>query len=147
MSKPSPPPINKVWTGWEIIDNGHRHHPDSVVSGVSESMGRLDIFSIHPDGGVDMNYYDSGSWKKWYRDRFHVIGGTYPQNYRMAAVERRRQIDIFAVDTSGVVHTAWWNGGRWQGTGTISVGPVPAPETVAIIPIENRVRPKQVIYI
>jgi hypothetical protein len=98
-----------------------------VISGVSRSADKLDVFAVGSDGGIYTAAWEPGdtSWQGWWP----VAGGVAAPGTAVFGVSRSTdKLDIFAVGTDFGVYTAAWEPGdaSWQGwwrIGTLTVAP------------------------
>ena len=98
-----------------------------VMSGVSRSSDKLDVFAVGTDGGIYTAAWEPGDpgWQGWWQ----VAGGIAAPGTSVFGVSRSAdKLDIFAVGTDFGIYTAAWEPGdpRWQGwwrIGTLTVAP------------------------
>ncbi|HZM75089.1 MAG TPA: hypothetical protein VFC19_05145 [Candidatus Limnocylindrales bacterium] len=103
--------------------------PSSLISGVSRSLDKLDIFTVGPDNKIFTAAWQpefSDGWHGWW----HLKGGVAAPGTSVFAVSRRTDfLDVFAVGTDmGVYTAAWepsfrdgWHG--WWRVGSLTVAP------------------------
>jgi len=115
-----------AWQGWWPVAGGSAK-PGAPVSAVARMSDQLDVFVVGTDGMVYTAAYNQGvaggAWQGWWP----IGAATLPQGGSVTAVARASdQLDVFAVQSDGLIVTAAWNqnvaGGAWQGWWPIGGG-------------------------
>lgn len=99
------------WRPWFQIHAETRFSPKADVTAVARESEHLDLFIVGLDGRVWSAWWhgagDPGGWRPW----FTVPGDArFDPSQRVAVVARRSDhVDLFCIDTNGVVWSAWWH--------------------------------------
>jgi hypothetical protein len=133
-------PDGAIWTTWWHPAAGGWHAPFPVttqglappgapISAVARRPDHLDLFWVHPSGGVWTQWWDGGSPDgAWHQHAAFAIPGADAAavGTATAAVARTPEhLDIFWADTEGAIRTAWWYGlaadGAWHRHSSIAI--------------------------
>jgi hypothetical protein len=118
------PTFNDGWHGWWQVAGG-QSLPSAIVTAVSRSTDKLDVFVVGVNGVAITAAWDaavSPNWRGWWP----IGNAKFGAGGRIAAVSRSQdKLDIFGIDNNGAIQTAAWQpsfADGWHGWWQIAGG-------------------------
>jgi hypothetical protein len=123
-----------AWRSSAVLE-GVACHPSAKIAAAAAG-GRADLYVIDVDGAVRFNHFNGHGWE--FRPWPVLDGITCDPTGGIAAVARREgHVDVFVVDTAGVVHRKRRTHTQWSDWEPLAGGELHATSPLAVARIDD----------